>query len=93
MITLAIKYLGISLKNPLIVSSSGLTSTVSKVVKLEETGSGAVVLKSLFEEQIRMDAGSMLNEANYPEAEDYIMNYTRNNIEHFFSYFFRHGSI
>ncbi len=76
---LTTNYLGIELKNPLIVSSSGLTSTVPKIEKLESAGAGAVVLKSLFEEQINMDASTMLKESDYPEAEDYILNYTRNN--------------
>ncbi len=76
---LTTNYLGIELKNPLIISSSGLTNTVKKIKKLENAGAGAVVLKSLFEEQINRDAISMLKEANYPEAEDYILNYTRNN--------------
>ncbi|MBA7564122.1 Dihydroorotate dehydrogenase B (NAD(+)), catalytic subunit [subsurface metagenome] len=76
---LTTNYLGIELKNPLIVSSSGLTSTVPKIEKLENAGAGAVVLKSLFEEQINMDASTMLKESDYPEAEDYILNYTRNN--------------
>lgn len=73
------QYLGIELKNPLIVSSSGLTNTVKKIVKLENAGAGAVVLKSLFEEQINRDALDMLKESDYPEAEDYILTYTKNN--------------
>ncbi len=72
-------YLGIKLRNPLVVSSSGLTSSVNKIEKLAEAGAGAIVLKSLFEEQIRIDAGTMINESDYPEAEDYIMTYARNN--------------
>jgi dihydroorotate dehydrogenase (fumarate) len=72
-------YLGINLRNPLVVSSSGLTSSVKKIEKLAEAGAGAVVLKSLFEEQIRMEAGVMINNSDYPEAEDYIMTYARNN--------------
>jgi dihydroorotate dehydrogenase (fumarate) len=79
MISLSTSYLGINLKNPIIVGSSGLTNSVAKIIRLEEAGASAVVLKSLFEEQIRMEAGSMLMGTNYPEAEDYINNYTRNN--------------
>ena len=79
MTSLATKYLGLNLRNPLVVSSSGLTSSVSKIVKLEESGAGAVVLKSLFEEQIRMEAGSMIKSSDYPEAQDYISNYLRSN--------------
>lgn len=73
--------MGLKLKNPIIVSSSGLTSTVGKIKKIEEAGAGAVVLKSLFEEQINFDSGIYLNQdqSNYPEAEDYIKNYVKNN--------------
>ncbi|MBN2683382.1 MAG: dihydroorotate dehydrogenase-like protein [Bacteroidales bacterium] len=74
-------YMGIKLKNPIIVSSSGLTNTIEKIKKIEEAGAGAVVLKSLFEEQINFDAGNYLNQGqnDYPEAEDYVRNYVKNN--------------
>jgi dihydroorotate dehydrogenase (fumarate) len=77
MIDLRIKYLGIPLKNPLIIGSSGLSGTIEKIEKLANAGAGAIVLKSVFEEQIRMEAGSMLKNSDYPEAEDYILNYSR----------------
>jgi len=77
MANLATNYLGLKLSNPLIVSSSGLTNTVEKIRQLEELGAGAVVLKSLFEEQIQAEAGRMLGESSYPEAQDYILQYTK----------------
>ncbi len=46
------RYLGINLRNPIIVGSSGLASTAKGVKNLEENGAGAVVLKSIFEEEI-----------------------------------------
>ncbi len=49
---LSVKYLGLDLKSPLIVSSSRLTSTIGHLKEAEDNGAGAVVLKSLFEEQI-----------------------------------------
>ena len=79
MIKLNTNYLGLSLKNPVIVSSSGLTNSVEKIVKLEEAGAGAVVLKSLFEEQIKYEAGGMIDNSDYPEAQDYIMHYVKDN--------------
>lgn len=79
MIDLKTSYLGLSLKNPIIVSSSGLTNSVEKIKQLEKLGAGAVVLKSLFEEQIMYEAGSLSETSDYPEAEDYIRNYTKNN--------------
>jgi dihydroorotate dehydrogenase (fumarate) len=49
--------MGLSLRNPVIVSSSKLTSTLEEVQTCEKSGAGAVVLKSLFEEQILADVG------------------------------------
>ena len=79
MVTLSTKYLGLNLKNPLIISSSGLTSSVTKIRRFEELGAGAVVLKSLFEEQINFDAGVQVENGIYPEAHDYITKYVKNN--------------
>lgn len=79
MANLKTSYLGLLLNNPVIVSSSGLTSSVEKIVKLEENGAGAVVLKSLFEEQIKFEAGNLIDDSDYPEAQDYIMNYLKDN--------------
>jgi dihydroorotate dehydrogenase (fumarate) len=72
-------YLGLDLKNPLIVSSSALTNTVDKIVKLEEMGAGAVVLKSIFEEQFNYETSNLLQHNLYPEAGDYILNYAKSN--------------
>lgn len=57
---LSTKYMGLELKNPLVVSSSSLTSDIDKIVELEKNGAGAVVLRSLFEEQIIADTEKML---------------------------------
>lgn len=76
-------YLGIKLKNPLVAASSGLTSSIEKIKELANAGIGAIVLKSIFEEQINNEVSSMLtkDEQNmgYPEAEDYIKTYLRDN--------------
>jgi dihydroorotate dehydrogenase (fumarate) len=75
-------YLGLKLRNPLIVSSSGLTASVDRIAKLEEHGAGAVVIKSLFEEQILHEAGSLSVHTDYPEAADYLNAYvTSNSVE------------
>ena len=82
MANLETTYLGLNLKNPVIVSSSGLTSNVESIKKLEANGAAAVVLKSLFEEQILHEAGSLTVHSDYPEAEDYLKAYvTSNNVE------------
>ncbi len=52
MANLQTNYLGLSLKNPIIAGSSGLCSTPMQIKRLEEAGVGAVVLKSIFEEEI-----------------------------------------
>lgn len=77
MIDIKTKYAGLFLRNPLIVGSSGLTNNPSKIKEFEKAGAGAVVLKSLFEEQIEMNADSLLQEADYPDAADYIRNYVK----------------
>ena len=50
-------YMGLKLKNPIIVASSPLTSSIDNLKKCEDSGAGAVVLKSIFEEQINYVAG------------------------------------
>ncbi len=72
-------YLGLTLRSPLIVSSSRLTSTLGHLKEAEENGAGAVVLKSLFEEQINYYVHAVSSESDYPEAEDYISNYVHSN--------------
>ncbi|MDD2600120.1 MAG: dihydroorotate dehydrogenase-like protein [Kiritimatiellae bacterium] len=59
MANLETTYLGLKLKNPLIISSSPLTSSPEGVADLEQAGAAAVVVKSIFEEQIRADIGNM----------------------------------
>ncbi len=78
---LSTTYLGLKLKNPLIVGSCGLTGSVEKVRELAEGRAGAVVLKSLFEEQIEAELAANLQsyQSDYPDAYDYIRNYTRGN--------------
>ncbi len=70
-------YLGLSLRNPLIVSSSGLTSTREKITRLEASGAGAVVLKSVFEEQILNETTHLENYTAYTEAADYLQYYLK----------------
>ncbi len=82
MINLETLYMGLKLKNPIVVASSGLTNSVEKIKELENAGAGAVVLKSIFEEQINNEVDHLIYrdpQNLYPEAEDYIWNYIRNN--------------
>lgn len=73
--TLETTYLGLKLRNPIIISSSGLTNSVEKIVELEKAGAGAVVLKSLFEEQIYLNTQHLVSHSDYTEALDYVKNY------------------
>ena len=53
---LSTKYLGLTLKNPLVVSASPLSEDIDNIRKMEEAGASAVVLHSLFEEQIAVES-------------------------------------
>jgi len=53
---LASRYLGLDLRNPLVASAGPMTQTADRIERLAEAGVGAVVLPSLFEEQIRAEA-------------------------------------
>jgi len=83
MADLSTTYMGIKLKNPIIVGSSGLTNSTDNIIEIEKNGAAAVVLKSLFEEQIahmvNKTMHSSSNNFQYPEADDYISNYTKLN--------------
>ena len=75
MADLSTSYLGLNLKNPLIVSSSGLTSTIENLKKAEEAGAAAVVLKSLFEEDLTREVKKMeqnFDDMLHPEAYEYL---------------------
>jgi dihydroorotate dehydrogenase (fumarate) len=69
-------YLGLDLKNPLIVASSGITSKLSNLIELEKHGVSAIVLKSLFEEEIVAEMGNRMQQMNmqgfiYPETVEF----------------------
>ena len=54
--SLSTNYLGLVLKNPIVASSSPLSHTVGSIQRLEDAGASAVVMYSLFEEQITFDS-------------------------------------
>jgi dihydroorotate dehydrogenase (fumarate) len=59
MINLSTKYLGLKLKSPLVASSSPLCKDLANLRKLEDAGAAAVVLESLFEEQIMIESNDL----------------------------------
>lgn len=77
MVDLTTRFIGLTLRNPLIVGSSGLTDSVDKVKAAEQAGAGAVVLKSLFEEEILAEMEEDMHRMTgrqfvYPETFDYM---------------------
>ena len=79
MINVETKYAGLTLRNPIIIGSSGLTNNAEHNKRLEEAGAGAIVLKSLFEEQIELQSDSLMQNSDSPEAADYIYSYVKTN--------------
>jgi len=72
---LTTKYLGLKLRNPLVPSASPLTEDMDNLKRLEDAGAGAVVLHSLFEEQLTQEKESIENTLALgeisPEATSY----------------------
>ncbi len=77
MADLTTEYMGLTLKNPIIAGSSGITESADGVKKCEDAGAGAVVMKSVFEEQINAEINSLKNSSteSHPEWEDYLQYY------------------
>lgn len=73
---LTTRYMGLDLKNPLVASASPLNADLGNLKRLEDFGTAAVVLPSLFEEQIESDAARYdhltgVNAESSPEAQSY----------------------
>lgn len=85
MIDLSTKYLGLELKNPLVVAPSPLSEKTDNVRRLEDAGAGAIVLHSLFEEQLTLQSNELNSNLQqgeqsfaealtyFPDMEDYKM--------------------
>ncbi|MBN2534245.1 MAG: dihydroorotate dehydrogenase-like protein [Spirochaetales bacterium] len=56
MADLSVSYMGIELRNPVIAGASGLTANMETIKKMEQEGAGAIVCKSLFEEEIQLES-------------------------------------
>ena len=75
MADLSTTYMGLKLRNPLIVASCDLTRSADGVKKCSDAGAGAVVLKSLFEEQIKAETRSTEKDLwlyGHSEAFEYV---------------------
>ena len=77
------RYMGIDLKNPIIASASPLSNSIDNIRRMEDNGAAAVVMFSLFEEQLQHESAAlehlMESGANsfaeslsyFPEVDDY----------------------
>ncbi|MEI7523979.1 MAG: dihydroorotate dehydrogenase-like protein [Mariniphaga sp.] len=88
MTNLNVSYLGLDLKNPIIAGSSGLTNSIENLKAIEEAGAGAVVLKSIFEEEIYLEfahefrkLGPMDNNLEFLDYYDYQIK--KDNLKHY----------
>jgi dihydroorotate dehydrogenase (fumarate) len=78
---LSTEYMGLKMKNPIIVSSSKLTDDIANIRKCADVGAGAIVLKSLFEEQLLADSNALMDQDIkyfwFPEAIEYINKHSK----------------
>jgi dihydroorotate dehydrogenase (fumarate) len=77
MIDLSTNYLGFKLKSPIVVSSTPISESLDNVCRLEESGASAIVLTSLFEEQLALESRALDEDLSrgtesFPESLDYL---------------------
>src|ERR1700756_1247150 len=77
MIDLSTNYLGFKLKSPIMVSSTPISESIDSVCRLEESGASAIVLTSLFEEQLAIESGALDEDLSrgtesFPESLGYL---------------------
>ncbi len=82
---LTTNYMGLTLKNPIIAGSSGMTGSVEQVKSLAASGAGAVVLKSIFEEEVLNEYADFIKEAKaqFGEPQYFDYNGQRSPIEYY----------
>ncbi len=85
MIGLTTRYLGLSLNNPLVASASPLCESAANIRRLEDCGIAAVVLPSLFEEQIRLESEALNSDLlrgaeSFPESLEFFPDMTTYNL-------------
>ena len=68
-------YMGLKLKNPVIIGSSGFSGSIDNIMKLANTGASAVVLKSIFEEQIHHEAELRISDKENEKLEPILDGY------------------
>jgi dihydroorotate dehydrogenase (fumarate) len=85
MIDLSTRYLGLELTSPLVASASPLCETIDNIRRMQDAGAGAVVLHSLFEEQIEVESRALdrslsYGTESYAEAVSYFPDLYRHNL-------------
>jgi len=77
---LATNYLGLKLRNPLVVGASPFADNLNAAIQLQDAGAGAIVMRSLFEEQLDLEQTALIRNIespaeSYAEATSYFPNY------------------
>lgn len=72
MADLSVSFMGLKLNSPLILGSSTLSKNIENIKAAENEGAGAIILKSLFEEELRAEDAEYAD-SFHPEAYDYMM--------------------
>lgn len=77
MIDFSTQYLGLKLNGPIVVSSTPLSESIDNVRRMEDSGASAIVLTSLFEEQLKLESGTLDDDLNrgtesYAESLGYL---------------------
>jgi dihydroorotate dehydrogenase (fumarate) len=85
MLDLSTNYMGLTLKNPLVASPSPLCEHIGNILRMEDAGASAVVLHSLFEEQITLESEELhqylsLGTESFAESTSYFPDMTRYNL-------------
>lgn len=77
MIDISTSFAGLQLPSPVVVGSSGLSRSLDKLRAFAAAGAGAVILKSLFEEQIEAQVATLAQHNDYTEGAEYLAHYVR----------------
>ena len=89
---LSVNYLGLKIKSPVVVGSSGLTFSIEKLKEIEQAGAGAVILKSIFEEEIQNEYNHIaeeearIDEPNHGYLDYYDYKIKQDNIKRYFDF-------
>lgn len=96
MANLQTTYMGLKLNNPLIASSCGLTNSISNIKALADNGIGAIVLKSMFEEQIHIETEKYIKDGSgsvgtYSNAPDTLISKRIYDYDEAYSYIYNYA--